>query len=89
MLTMLGSRRRCCDGITRRETLKAGALSALGGFGLTQYLQAQEDSPAAVQPGPSLQLNRETTKRHCDLLKMRLPRRSTEDPIYSAISPWH
>ena len=30
MLTMLGSARRCCDGLTRRETLKAGALSLLG-----------------------------------------------------------
>ncbi len=42
MLTMLGSRRRCCDGLTRRETLKAGALSALGGFGLPQMLAAEE-----------------------------------------------
>lgn len=42
MLTMLGSPRRCCDGITRRETLKAGALSALGGVGLPQYLAAAE-----------------------------------------------
>ena len=42
MLTMLGSPRRCCDGITRRETLKAGALSALGGFGLPQMLAAEE-----------------------------------------------
>lgn len=42
MLTMLGTPRRCCDGITRRETLKAGALTALGGFGLPQFLQAQE-----------------------------------------------
>jgi hypothetical protein len=32
MITMLGSERRCCDGLTRRETLKAGALSLLGGF---------------------------------------------------------
>ena len=31
MITMLGSPRRCCDGLTRRETLKAGALSMLGG----------------------------------------------------------
>ncbi len=38
MLTMLGSPRRCCDGLTRRETLKAGALTALGGFGLPEYL---------------------------------------------------
>src|SRR5688572_1455872 len=43
MLTMLGSPRRCCDGITRRETLKAGALSALGGFGLPQMLAAEEN----------------------------------------------
>src|SRR5262249_41545075 len=32
MITLLGSPRRCCDGITRRETLKVGALSLLGGF---------------------------------------------------------
>ena len=42
MITMLGSPRRCCDGITRRETLQAGALSALGGFGLPQFLEASE-----------------------------------------------
>jgi len=42
MLTMLGSHRRFCDGISRRETLKAGALSALGGFGLPQLLEAKE-----------------------------------------------
>src|SRR5215467_8223861 len=44
MLTLLGSRRRCCDGITRRETLKAGALALLGGFGLPRLLQAKETS---------------------------------------------
>ena len=49
MLTMLGCPRRCCDGITRRETLKAGALSALGGFGLPE-LMAAEDAKAA-RPG--------------------------------------
>src|SRR3954462_12056563 len=32
MITVLGSPRLCCDGWTRRETLKAGALSLLGGF---------------------------------------------------------
>src|SRR5436305_4984463 len=30
MLTMLGTPRRCCDGLTRRQTLQAGALSLLG-----------------------------------------------------------
>lgn len=44
MLTLLGSPRRCCDGLTRRETLKAGALGLLGGFGLPQLLQAEETS---------------------------------------------
>src|SRR5207244_9315495 len=29
-LTMLGTPRRCCDGLTRRQTLQAGALSLLG-----------------------------------------------------------
>jgi hypothetical protein len=30
VLTLLGTPRRCCDGLTRRETLQAGALSLLG-----------------------------------------------------------
>ena len=42
MLTVLGSPRRCCDGVTRRETLRAGALTALGGFGLPQLLKAED-----------------------------------------------
>jgi hypothetical protein len=49
MLTMLGSPRRCCDGITRRETLQAGALSILGGFGLPDLLRA-EASNASGKP---------------------------------------
>jgi hypothetical protein len=32
MITVLGSPRLSCDGLTRRETLKVGALSLLGGF---------------------------------------------------------
>ena len=42
MLTMLGSQRQFCDGKTRRETLKVGVLSVLGGFGLPQLLQAEQ-----------------------------------------------
>ena len=42
MLQLLGTARRCCDGLTRRETLQAGSLAAMGGFGLPQYLQAEE-----------------------------------------------
>ena len=51
MLTMLGSKRRCCDGLTRRETLKAGALSALGGFSLADYLQAKESGAGRITEG--------------------------------------
>lgn len=46
MLTMLGSPRRCCDGITRRQTLQAGMLggmSGLSGLGLSQVLSAESD----------------------------------------------
>jgi hypothetical protein len=50
MLTVLGSPRRCCDGLTRRETLKAGALSVLGGLGLPQLLAANE-SRRTSRPG--------------------------------------
>lgn len=43
MITMLGSRRRLCDGLTRRETLQAGALSLLGGaFNLPSLLALEE-----------------------------------------------
>src|SRR6516162_6145822 len=43
MITLLGSNRRLCDGLTRRETLKAGALSLLGGaFNLPSLLAAEE-----------------------------------------------
>jgi hypothetical protein len=52
MITMLGSPRRCCDGITRRETLKAGALSLLGGqFTLPSLLAMEESRQAHERPG--------------------------------------
>jgi hypothetical protein len=52
MLTLLGSPRRCCDGLTRRETLTAGALSLLGGgFTLPGLLAAEERRPADARPG--------------------------------------
>src|SRR5947207_3443051 len=44
MITVLGSPRSCCDGVTRRETLKVGALSLLGGFFNQANLQALEKS---------------------------------------------
>jgi hypothetical protein len=52
MITMLGSPRRCCDGLTRRETLKAGALSLLGGlFTLPNLLHAEEQTRRVQRPG--------------------------------------
>jgi hypothetical protein len=44
MIRLLGSPRRCCDGLTRRETLQAGALAALGGLSLPQLLAAETAS---------------------------------------------
>jgi Protein of unknown function (DUF1501) len=52
MITLLGSKRRLCDGMTRRETLKAGALSLLGGaFNLPSLLWAEENRGAHSRPG--------------------------------------
>jgi hypothetical protein len=54
MITMLGSPRRCCDGLTRRETLQAGALALLGGMNLPTLLRAEESRsgrPGHVRPG--------------------------------------
>jgi hypothetical protein len=51
MLTVLGTPRRCCDGMTRRESLQAGALAVLGGLGLADVTRAEQsrntDAPAA------------------------------------------
>lgn len=47
MLTVLGSPKKLCDGLTRREMLVAGGLSALG-LGLGDYLRLQDAQ--AVEP---------------------------------------
>jgi hypothetical protein len=52
MLTMLGSPRRTCDGLTRRETLTVGALSLLGGyFNLPSLLALEEARSRQARPG--------------------------------------
>ncbi len=52
MLTMLGSPRQCCDGWTRRETLRVGALSFLGGcFNLPSLLAAEASGLPHARPG--------------------------------------
>jgi hypothetical protein len=47
MITVLGSPRLCCDGVTRRESLKVGALSLLGGFFNLPSLLALEQTGRA------------------------------------------
>jgi hypothetical protein len=52
MITLLGGKRRLCDGLTRRETLKVGALSLLGGaFNLPAMLWAEQKQRATVKQG--------------------------------------
>jgi hypothetical protein len=41
MLTLLGTPRRLCNGWTRRETLRAGALTVLGGLSLPDLLRVE------------------------------------------------
>ena len=51
-ITLLGSPKRCCDGWTRRETLKAGALSLLGGLFNQESVTALERSRSPhLRPG--------------------------------------
>jgi len=52
VITLLGSPRLSCDGLTRRETLTAGALTFLGGFFNQPSLQTFErNRPASNRPG--------------------------------------
>jgi hypothetical protein len=51
MITVLGNPRRHCDGITRRQSMEIGALSALAGFSLTDLLRAEKQRPASAPPG--------------------------------------
>jgi Protein of unknown function (DUF1501) len=51
-ITILGNARQVCSGPTRRETLKAGALSLLGGLFNTHSLLALENSASPyLRPG--------------------------------------
>jgi hypothetical protein len=52
MISVLGSPRLCCDGLTRRETLAVGALSLLGGgFNLPSLLAVEQNRAGHVRPG--------------------------------------
>jgi hypothetical protein len=52
MISILGRGTKPCDGVTRREALRVGGLSLLGGLTLPRLLQAA-DGEAAFQPGPT------------------------------------
>jgi hypothetical protein len=55
MLTVLGSPKKLCDGLTRREMLVAGGLSMLG-LGLSDYFRLQEAQASSnLTPNPSPQ----------------------------------
>ncbi|HEY0983274.1 DUF1501 domain-containing protein [Schlesneria sp. T3-172] len=45
MLTILGGAAKLCDGVTRRELMRVGALSLFGGLSLPRLLHASEASP--------------------------------------------
>jgi hypothetical protein len=62
MITVLGTGQRFCDGVTRRESLRIGALSALGGFGLPQLLRAEAQSAARLPLGKTPPGNRQPGK---------------------------
>jgi hypothetical protein len=49
MITLLGTPRVTCDGLTRRETLRVGALSLLGGFFNLASVRAIEGRRASVR----------------------------------------
>src|SRR4051794_27319296 len=53
MLNIKQDAYRCCDGITRRGMLKAGALG-FGGLGLSDYLRMQSVAKAAGKSGRDL-----------------------------------
>jgi hypothetical protein len=52
MITLLGSPKLCCDGVTRRETLTAGALSLAGTFfNLPSLLAMERSGGQFIRPG--------------------------------------
>ena len=51
MITVLGNAKRACDGVSRREVLRAGAVSLLGGMTLPRLLEAETVGRAARAAG--------------------------------------
>jgi hypothetical protein len=78
MLSIQGGRARLCDGLTRREILRAGGLGAFG-LGLPRMLGAQRSQAAPVGNGPPAG---KPVARSCIVLFLMggPPQHSTWDP---------
>ena len=52
MLSVLGTRVRMCDGLTRREWMRVGALSLFGGMTMPRLLEASARQAREAGQGP-------------------------------------
>src|ERR1044071_54895 len=88
MLTIYGSRQRFCDGISRRNFLKIGALG-LGGLALPQLLRAEAASGIRRSHKAVIMIFLPGGPSHQDLfdLKTEAPRQARGDfrPIASSV----
>ena len=50
MLRILGQAGRLCDGVTRREAMRVGALSLFGSMTLPRLLRGAENAPTHARP---------------------------------------
>ena len=96
MLSILGNPRRFCDGVTRREAMTVGGLSALGGaFNLPDLLALEERRPAASRPGKAknvilaLPARRGAARRTCSTSSPTRRPRSAASSSRSPPAPRH
>ncbi len=75
MLTLLGKPQRFCDGVTRRNFLKIGALSAgslsLGGFTLADVLRAETAGPTATPKKSIINIYLSGGPSHLDMFDLK------------------
>src|SRR5579863_3251585 len=75
MLTLLGKSQRFCDGVTRRNFLKIGALSAgslsLGGVTLADVLRADATGPVATPKKSLINIYLSGGPSHLDMFDLK------------------
>jgi len=72
MLRILGRESRTCEGTTRRDVLRAGGLSLLGGMLLPRYLHAKSQQPGREGPAKAvILLNLFGGPSHLDMFDMK------------------